>query len=244
MKQAATAQPHGSIKSISNALMLKVLYAFVALVLLSAAINIGGKWAGRSIALGGHTDDTTLHEIVIGNNVLAVPANAIRFDKSRHDGVAARLDLYLHWPDMEGYSEAARDDFNNVDGSRRILFLSFEQRMMSRDMSGRFAPIYRSLIQQPGTPGPGGLTLFDFSEKSGYMNEVLAVVARPGEDAFVARCLSGPTAEESLAPCERDIHLGDDLSLSYRFPRELLADWPQLEAAVRAKAAQYLKTGR
>lgn len=244
MKQAATAQPDGSIKSISNALMLKVLYAFVALVLLSAAINIGGKWAGRSIALGGHTDDTTLHEIVIGNNVLAVPANAIRFDKSRHDGVAARLDLYLHWPDMEGYSEAARDDFNNVDGSRRILFLSFEQRMMSRDMSGRFAPIYRSLIQQPGTPGPGGLTLFDFSEKSGYMNEVLAVVARPGEDAFVARCLSGPTAEESLAPCERDIHLGDDLSLSYRFPRELLADWPQLEAAVRAKAAQYLKTGR
>lgn len=244
MKQAATAQPHGSIKSISNALMLRVFYAFTALVLLSAAINIGGKWAGRSIALGGHTDDTTLHEIVIGNNVLAVPANAIRFDKSRHDGVAARLDLYLHWPDMEGYSEAARDDFNNVDGSRRILFLSFEPRMMSRDMGGRFAPIYRSLIQQPGTPGPGGLTLFDFSEKSGYMNEVLAVVARPGEAPFVARCLSGPTAEESLAPCERDIHLGDDLSLSYRFPRELLADWPQLEAAVRTKAAQYLKAGR
>ena len=37
----------------------------------------------------------------------------------------------------------------------------------------------------------------------------------------MARCLSGPSAEESLAPCERDIHVGDDLSLSYRFPTEL-----------------------
>ena len=58
------------------------------------------------------------------------------------------------------------------------------------------------------------------------------MAARPGKDPFVARCLSGPSAEESLAPCERDIHVGDDLSLSYRFPIELLADWQALDKAV------------
>lgn len=242
MKQAEVAE--GTIDPIDGPLMRKALYVFAALVLLSVAINVGGKWLGRTIALAGHTDDRTVHEIVIGNNVLAVPANAIRFDKARHDGVASRLDVYLRWPDMEGYTATARDDFNNASASRRILFVSFEQRMMSRDMSGRFAPIYSSLIKLPGTPGPGGLMLYDFTEKSGYMNEVLAVATRPGEDPFVARCLSGQSAEESLAPCERDIHLGDDLSLSYRFPRELLGDWQELEAGIDAKAAQYLKTGR
>lgn len=242
MKQAEVAE--GTINPIDGPLMRKALYVFAALVLLSVAINVGGKWLGRTIALAGHTDDRTVHEIVIGNNVLAVPANAIRFDKARHDGVASRLDVYLRWPDMEGYTATARDDFNNASASRRILFVSFEQRMMSRDMSGRFAPIYSSLIKLPGTPGPGGLMLYDFTDKSGYMNEVLAVATRPGEDPFVARCLSGQSAEESLAPCERDIHLGDDLSLSYRFPRELLGDWQELEAGIDAKAAQYLKTGR
>ena len=52
----------------------------------------------------------------------------------------------------------------------------------------------------------------------------------------MARCLSGPSAEESLAPCERDIHVGDDLSLSYRFPAELLKDWQALDQAVQGQA--------
>ena len=161
-------------------------------------ISVGGKWLGKSIALAGHTDDMTIHEIVIGNNVISAPANAIRFERDRTDRVVDRLDLYLHWPDMRGYSEAMRNDFNNLNGVKRIMFVSFEARMMSRDMSGRFEPIYRSLIDTPGTSGPAGLTYFNFSKKSGYMNELLAVAARPGKDPFVARCLSGQALKNRL----------------------------------------------
>jgi hypothetical protein len=244
MKQAsAAAAEAGDIRAIDSSLMLKVFYAFAALALLSLAISVGGKFAGRSIAMAGHTDDPTLHEIVIGNNVIEVAANAIRFERARRDGISSRLDVYLHWPDLEGYSQAHRDDFNHKDGTRRIIFLSFEERMMSRDMSGRFQPIYASMIVKPGKPGPSGTTLFSFGEKSGYLNEVLAVAERPGEEPFVARCLSGASAEESLAPCERDIELGDNLSLSYRFPRELLGDWRAIDMAIRKKAAAMLKTG-
>ena len=69
---------------------------------------------------------------------------------------------------------------------------------MSRDMSGRFEPIYRQLIQPQGKPGPSGVTVFDFTEKSGYMNEVLAVAERPAGDPFVARCLTGTSDKLSL----------------------------------------------
>jgi hypothetical protein len=229
--------------AISPSFVMKVFYVFAALALLSLAISVGGKWFGRSIALAGHTDDTTLREIVIRNNVISAPANTIRFDRQRRDGVADRLDLYLRWPALDGYSDAARDDFNHARGARNILFLSFEESIMSRDMSGRLEPIYSAMLVSPGKAGPGGTTLYAFNEKSGYLNEVLAVADRPDGETFVARCLVGESAAESLAPCERDVHVGDNLSLSYRFPRELLGDWQKLDAAIRAKAASMLRTG-
>lgn len=243
MKQAATADGP-DITVVDSRLMKRVFYAFAALALLSVAISLGGKWLGRSIAMGGYTDDATVRKVVIGNNVIAVPANFIRFDQARHDGTASRLDLYLRYPQMDGYSQAARDDFNHMGQARNILFLTFEPQMMSRDMSGRFAPIYSALIVQPGTAGPSGTTFYGFNEKSGYLNEVLVVANRPGKDPFVARCLSGPSAEQSLAPCERDIQVGEDLSLTYRFPREFLGDWQALDAAIAAEASRFLKKGR
>ncbi|PWJ87087.1 hypothetical protein C8D77_11970 [Mesorhizobium loti] len=242
MKQAALANGP-ELTVVDSRLMKRVFYGFAALALLSVAISLGGKWFGHSIAMAGYTDDATVHQVVIANNVIAVPANTIRFAQARRDGIASRLDLYLRYPQMDGYSEAARDDFNHTGTAKSIIFLSFEQQMMSRDMSGRFAPIYSALITQPGIAGPGGTTVYGFNEKSGYLNEVLVVGKRPGKDPFVARCLSGPSAEESLAPCERDIQVGDELSLTYRFPREFLGDWQALDAAIATEAGRVLKSG-
>lgn len=229
---------------VSSRFMTRAFFALAALAALALALSVAGKWFGSSIALAGYTDDLAPIEVVIGNNVIVAPANTIRFERARRHGNATRLDLYLRWPSLDGYSPEARDDFNNASGKRNILFLGFEARIMSRDMSGRFDPIYRSLIVWPGRQGPGNLTVYDFTRKSGYLNESLAVAARDGKDPFVARCLEGQAAEDSLAPCERDVDIGDDLSLTYRFPRELLADWRFLDAAVMAKAAEMVRTTR
>lgn len=238
----ASAAGSPAISAGGSSFMTKVFCAFAAIALLSLGASLGGKWLGRTIALAGHTADMTPHEVVIGNNVVTATANMIRFDRQRRNGVASRLDLYLRWPRLDGYSDAARDDFNNAAGSRNIIFLSFEERMMSRDMSGRLEPVYASMLVRPGRPGPNGVVFYGFDEKSGYLNEVLAVARRTGGEPFVARCLVGDGAETSLAPCERDIHVGRDLSLTYRFPRQLLPDWAELDAAVRAKAASMLGT--
>lgn len=233
-----------NFQALDSRFMMRCFYVFATFAALSIGISAGGKALGRSIVLAGHTDDASLNEIVIGNNVLAIPANAIRFERARRDGVAERLDLYLHWPEMTGYTQETRDDFNSVRGARKILFLSFAEKMMTHDMSGRFEPIYRSLIAETGTPLGDGVVEHRFTERSGYLDETLIVAEQAGGEPFVARCLSGSAAEESSAPCERDIHLGQNLSLSYRFPRELLRRWRDLDAAVRVKASEYLQTGR
>lgn len=243
MSAVSSARPLATQQNEGGGLMTRVFYVFAVLALLSVAISISGKLFGQSISQGGHTDSAVLREIVIGNNVLVVPDKMIRFPDARRDGVAARLDLYMRWPDLDGYSEAARNDFNHAGGSKNILFLTFEEASMSRDMSGRFQPIYSELIKKPSMPVAGGMTIYDFNEKSGYLDEALAVVDRPGDLPFVSRCLKGEAAAQSLAPCERDIQIGDGLSLTFRFPAGLLKDWPKLEAAVRARATSLLKTG-
>lgn len=240
MSQSATAEP---LPAIRVSLMRRVFASFLLLAAASLAISMGGRWLGAAIALGGHSDDPSPREIVIGNDVVVVPANTIRHERARLDGVAPRLDLYLRWPDMTGYSAAAQADFNHAGGSRRILFLSFEPRTMSRDMSGRFEPIYRSLIEPAGRSGPAGVRLHAFGAASGYVNEELAVAGGDGAGPFVARCMTGASAEESLAPCERDLAVGRELSLTYRFPRELLEDWRRLDMAVRRFAEKAVKSG-
>ena len=221
--------------------MMRAVMIFGSLALLSGAISLGGKWLGQTIALAGHSSDTSLHEIVIGNDVLNIPANMIRFEASRRDGIAERVDLYLRWPQMDGYSDAARDAFNHADGDKSILFLAFEPRAMSRDMSGRYEPIYRKLIDATGRPGPGGLSVHRFSENSGYVDEVLVVEDAAKNEPFVMRCLSGLAARESLAPCERDIHITEGLSLTYRMPAGLAGEWREIEAKVRQVASNLVK---
>lgn len=218
---------------------LRLLWMLAAVLLLSLAAAMGGKWLGV-VPAGGHTESEERRTVVIGQTTLSVPENAIRFARDRRDGARPQLDLYLRWPELEGYTRAARDDFNHAGGAKRILFLTFEPRMISRDMSDRLEPVYGSLVEPDGAHGPQGLTIHRFKPEAGYMGEVLVVGRRPPERPFVARCLSGEIAAQSLAPCERDLHFGEDLTLVYRFPEELLAAWRSLDTAILARAENFL----
>lgn len=237
-------QPTATIeRHVRPAFVQRLFNVFLGLALIAGAISAAGHWLGGRLALGGHSAATTIHEIVLGNDVLAVSENMIRFEEARQSGVANRLDLYLRWPELDGYAEATRDAFNHADGAREIIFVTFHKRLMSRDMSGRYEPIYAALTE-PGAQGPAGLDMRPFKATAGYLDEVLAVGPADRSGArFVARCLTGPLAAESLAPCERDIHLGEGLSVNYRFPEHLLREWQQLDAALMARIGDLLQSG-
>lgn len=232
------------IEAISASFLLrKVFYGVVALGFLSLCLALAGFFLGHIISLGGHTEDRSAQQIVIGNDVLEIPANMIRFDRQRRDGIAERVDLYLHWPEMQGYAAEFKNDFNGAGPDKKLIFLTFEARQGSQDMPGRYGPVYLPLTEGPGAAGPAGLTLQRFRGDSGFINEELLVAPDHGaKPSFVARCLDEPSSRDNLASCQSDIFVGGDLQLTYRFPREMLEDWPLLDKKIAEFARGHIKS--
>ncbi|TNM62109.1 hypothetical protein [Aliirhizobium smilacinae] len=233
MTRRATAPPQEDLPLISDRFLLCLTLAAILLILVTLAISIGGRWLGQRMALGGHSESGAALAITIGEDTLHIPENTIRFAEQRRSGPAERIDLYLTWPGLMGYSQEYRDSFDNAGRPDLLLFLQISQSTMSKDMSGRLEPIYSQLFDGPAESFGDGLTLHHLKNTSGYGSEVLLTADRPGQPPFAVRCLL-PAAEEraTSGDCQRDIHVGRDLSVLYRFSSSLLKDWDHIDAAV------------
>jgi hypothetical protein len=208
----------------------RLFLAFAALALVALLLGLAERLVGSSISLGGFSDSAVMHEIAIGEDVLNVPENMIRLPEQRRSGDAARLDLYVSWPSLSGFNLAEKAAFIGTAKNGGLIFLSFEERVMSRDMSGRFDPIYKFLIEGTGASGPAGLTRYVLPAKAGYLNEALYVGDLENQMKFVARCSEGER-ENLIAACERDVQVGRNLSATMRFPASLLSQWRVLNSA-------------
>ena len=219
---------------ISNRFLTRLTIGVAALAGLTVAISLAGRTLGERIALAGHTESTQPVDVIIGQDQVRLPANTIRFEEQRHTGRAERVDLYLTWPEMNGYTNAERNRFNDAGRPEGLIFLNLSQSTMSRDMSGRLEPIYRHLFQEGAEPGPAGLTLRRMKENSGYGGEVFFTATLPGGDDYAVRCtLPADESQSTSADCQRDIHIGRDLSVLYRFSSRLLPQWQAMETRIR-----------
>lgn len=220
---------------ISNRLLTRLTVGIAVLAGLSVAISAGGRVLGERIALSGHTESTEVFDILVGQDRVRLPANAIRFEEQRRSGIAERVDLYLTWPALEGYSNAERIRFNDVAHAENLIFLHLSQSTMSKDMSGRLEPIYRHLFEGAPQPGPAGLSMHRLKANSGYGDEVFFTAALPDGSDYAVRCMMpADEAQSTGADCQRDIHVGRDLSVLYRFSSRLLPQWQSMEARARA----------
>ncbi len=219
---------------ISSRFVYRLTAVVALLALLTVGISIGGSWFGKRIALAGHTDSTEQFIIQIGQDKLTLSANTIRFRDQRQSGTSERVDLYLTWPEMQGYSAGLRSRFDDISQSSALIFLQLSQSTMSRDMSGRLDPIYSKLFDGNPQQVNFGLTLHHLRADSGYGNEIILTAPRDGQPDYVVRCLlPAPGERANSGDCQRDIHIGQDLTVLYRFSSALLQDWQHIDAAVR-----------
>ena len=232
MSMTATADQKLIVRQLDAGFMIRVFLVLAAMLVVSLGIYVVGKHYGRTIAMAGHSDDTTAREIVMGNNVLHVPSNMIRNAWQRTDGSWPQLQLYARWPDMTGYSDANAAVFDTMEPGAPLLFLSIERRDMATDMSGRVATIYEKFFSGPPVEAGNGLVRRAFSSQSAYYMEDLYYEA-DSPYPFATRCIrENDRIAESI--CIRDIHVGRNLMVGYRFHASLLPYWREFDDAVRA----------
>ncbi len=227
--------PAGQQKSPSTSSSFSRIVLVTAFILLVMSLLLLGiaRYLGTEIAQGGHTFNTSPVEIVIGNNVLDVPANLIRFAYQRRSGDHEKLDLYMHWPDLSGYNEDLARDFNDLEDMSRIIFLTLEPRLMAYDMSGRIKPIYERYFVGSEESIGHGLVRRKLNGDAGFLDEYLAYETE-SPYPFSARCVEeGSTIGAPI--CIRDIQIGENLTLTYRFHSSYLADWLRMDQSIRSR---------
>lgn len=232
---SAKAEPERYISSNFPYMVIK-LCVFMAL---TAAILFGAaRFYASIIAQGGHSSSTELTQIVIGDDVIAVPENMIRFRGQRNQHNLKQLDLYAHWPTMQGYTAENTFVFDSTDPTAPLLFVTIEPRDMTQDMSGRISSIYEKFFAGPPVDAGNGLVRQAFSSESAYFSEDLYYEAN-SPYPFAARCVR---ENKNIADpfCIRDIHIGRDLMLTYRFHAEYLPEWLAMDRAVRDRFSAML----
>lgn len=218
----------------SPSFMFRAALVGVSLLVTLAAMNVGIKWYGARISQAGYTTETDAVEIVIGNDRLRLAKNTLRAPAERFGGERDRVDLFLTWPDLRGYEQANRSLFDDPSQAPRLIFIQLSRSTMSEDMSGRFGPIYARLTEGEPVPLKHGLLLHRLRTDSGYGKEVILTGERNGQSAYVVRCLiPEPPQQPTGSDCQRDIRVGQDLSLFYRFSSLLLPQWDKVDAAVK-----------
>lgn len=226
----------------SNITLLKITAFIGLLAALIAGLTIFGRTYGDRLLLDGHTVARNIYHIRIGQDVLSLPANMIRFQNQRRDGDAKIVNLYLSWPGMDGYTAATARHFSDPNDGRDLIFIELSQSVMSRDMSGRLEPIYSKLFKGATETGPAGLALHHLDEKSGFGQEVLLTGKTTDGSDYVVRCiLPASRSDSTSADCQRDIHVGRDLTLLYRFSAELLPQWQAIDFAIQTLAKSHLQ---
>jgi hypothetical protein len=211
--------------------------AIAGAVLIIAALFL---WFGETIdrfhtrvAFDGRTMDRTPVNLFIAATGITVPANMIRFAAERQSGSTDRVDLLLHWPGLDGFSEQNAEVFRDIAPTAPLIFVTIIGRDADYGTTGWLDRIYTRYFSDDAWAGPDGLVGVRLAEDSGYAGEELFFQPDASEP-FVTRCTPEGNAEMP-STCMREILIGETLIARYRFNKTLLGEWEMIDPAVRAR---------
>jgi len=172
---------------------------------------------------------------------LSIPANYIETRGARGGGDMDVVPVFALLPDMRGYSDTDRAAFASNAPDSAVLHLQIKADTNSLDPASRFTRIYRPYMVDPqGTPGPFGLTRYEFRADSGYGRNdlfvgpdanhgtLLLLCERPAQDLPSPNCLA---IDRPIAP---------NVNLAYRFKRSQLAQWRLIDNGVSRLVSSFL----
>jgi hypothetical protein len=167
--------------------------------------------------------------VSIGATLFNVPPMAIRMKIQRHTGPQERVDLNFEFPSLDVPDAPKHVSADTVEDvalqpiGRIFLSISAHHDAMAPDV--RMNTIYPRYLEQASTSPQDGLTMRAFRDGTPYSNEDLFLGDTPH---LKARC-TREGATPGMCLSERRI---DGADLTFRFPRNWLAQWRDVADAM------------
>lgn len=243
---------HGAITALTDwreplrddarALRAPLAWIIVALGLLTAAhiVRLGIGAHERHQGMASPALPPPPVTVAVGPAVLSIPANALR-GPAPGGGSGEGVELRVHWPTLEGFTEARAEAFGESDPRSSIVHIAVRPAVAGFSPNERYDHVYRRLLTDLPRVGPGGLIAQTFRSGFGYDGETLYVSPGTGQPV-VARC----TADEESAPgsCLVEFRSAHGIDVAYRFRRSLLSRWRAVDRSVRDLIAGYVVAPR
>lgn len=211
---------------------------------LSAAV-LAYYFAAGSMPLGAElpqpTDATRPVALTIGSTRFRIPANYIVRASERRGGALAEVALAAMLPRLDGYSLAVAKEFAGNGPDSSIVNLRIQSERVPLPEAERVERIYRLQVEEAeGEAQPDGLRRFSFRPESGYRGQELFAGMIDGRQ--IALLCDRVTPNTPSPNCIRDIPFGAGLGLSYRFKRAHIAQWREIDSAVKALLTGFVET--
>jgi hypothetical protein len=213
-------QPHAARRRHAGRSPLAGPLLLLAAVMVIAASYVAyvlwPRWPESQVTL----DAPALPIIVAGVYFNIEPA-AIRMAVQRRPGTQERVDLAYLWPSLTPPDPAVQPTLGAPVDPNERLFVTIASGDGTLPLLERVQTIYpRYLVAEPA-PGPNGLTLRGFRDRTPYQGEEL-VFESAAPEHFLARCSRKGVTNSGTCLLERRIGNAD---ITMRFPRDWLSDW-------------------
>lgn len=202
------------------ALLLAGLFAAAAIGLV--CYLLWPTWRPAAVSDPGRTP------VSVGGTLFNVPPAAFRIKVQKQPGPQDRVDLSFDYPSLEPPTAPRHVTAGTVQETPQPIdriFVSIAAHQGALAPELRLRTIYPRYLGPAAAASPDGLTLRPFRDGSPYASEDLFVASGPD---LAARCTrDGVTPGMCLS--ERRL---DGADLTFRFPRQWLAQWRDLAAAL------------
>jgi hypothetical protein len=166
--------------------------------------------------------------ITVGGTVFNIEPAAVRIPSQRNAGSQSRVDVAYLWPSLMPPDPSLKViDGKPVDPNERLFALILIDDG-ALPLAERVRTIYPRYLSKTQVSGPEGLVVHPFRADTPYEGEDL-VYDKAQPERFLARCSRQGVANAGTCLLERRAGAAD---ITFRFPREWLADWQNVAAGI------------
>ena len=216
--------------ALTKKIIIGILGVLIFLVVVFAAL----RSYTNPETLGGFSSDTAPISIAIGDTRMSVPQNIIRFRDQRESSALSKLDSFIQWPSVKGFTKEDAATFQNINRASELIFITLEVGEPFNSSQQKLRELYRRFFSKSPWRGPAGLIGNELDSSSGYLSEDV-LYAKHDDDLFLTRCLQEDKSDtDNLLPtCIYEFTLGDGVNVYVRFHRSHLSEWKILDERVK-----------